>query len=137
MEMAHSVEGRVPFLDHEVGELLWRTPVNMKIRGTTEKYILREAARDVLTDTVYKRQKHPFLSPPDTDGRRSRMSELIRDTLLSDAARSVPFFQADEVRAFADELDEMSAYERSSIDTDVMLIVSTILLHQRFNVASA
>ena len=109
MEMAHSVEGRVPFLDHEVGEFLWRTPVNMKIRGTTEKYILREATRDVLTDTVYKRQKHPFLSPPETAGRRSRMSELIRDTLRSDAARSVPFFQADEVRSFADELDETSA----------------------------
>jgi asparagine synthase (glutamine-hydrolysing) len=136
MEMAHSIEGRVPFLDHEVGEFLWRTPVNMKIRGTTEKYILREATRDVLTDTVYQRQKHPFLSPPETAG-RSRMSELIRDTLRSDAARSVPFFQGDEVRSLADELDEMSAYERGSVDTDVMLMVSTILLHERFGVASA
>jgi asparagine synthase (glutamine-hydrolysing) len=136
MEMAHSIEGRVPFLEHEVGEFLWRTPVNMKIRGTTEKYILREATRDVLTDTVYQRQKHPFLSPPDTAG-RSRMSELIRDTLRSDAARSVPFFQGDEVRSLADELDEMPAYERGSIDTDVMMMVSTILLHERFHVASA
>ena len=109
--MAHSVEGRVPFMDHDVGEFL-RRPVNMKIRGTTEKYILREATHDVLTETVYERQKHPFLSPPATAGRRSRMSELIRDTLRSDAARSVPFFQADEVGSFADELDEMSAYQR-------------------------
>jgi len=65
------------------------------------------------------------------------MSELIRDTLRSDAARSVPFFQGDEVRSLADELDEMSAYERGSVDTDVMLMVSTILLHERFGVASA
>ena len=85
MEMAHSIEGRVPFLDHEVAEFLFRTPVNMKIRGLTEKYILREAARDVLTDTVYRRQKHPFLSPPDAAGAPSRMKELIQDTLRSEA----------------------------------------------------
>ena len=33
MEMAHSIEGRVPFLDHEVAEFLFKTPVNLKIRG--------------------------------------------------------------------------------------------------------
>ena len=137
MEMSHSIEGRVPFMDHHVAEYLQRVPVSLKIRGMTEKYILREAVKDVITKTVYERQKHPFLSPPATAGRRSRMSELIRDTLRSDAARSVPFFQADEVRSFADELDETSAYERGSIDTDVMLMVSTILLHERFRVASA
>ena len=64
--MAHSVEGRVPFLAHEVVELISRMPVHLKIRGMTEKYVLREAARPVLTDTVYRRQKHPFLSPPAT-----------------------------------------------------------------------
>ena len=45
MEMAHSVEGRVPFLDHEVVELLRSMPVGQKIRGMTEKFVLREAAR--------------------------------------------------------------------------------------------
>ena len=51
--MAHSVEGRVPFLDHEVVELICAMPVTQKIRGMTEKFVLREAARPVLTDTVY------------------------------------------------------------------------------------
>jgi len=66
MEMAHSIEGRVPFLDHHVVEVLRSQPVSQKIRGMTEKYVLREAVRDVITDTVYHRQKHPFLSPPAT-----------------------------------------------------------------------
>ena len=72
MEMAHSVEGRLPFLDHHVVEEAARMPVSMKIHGMTEKYVLREAARPVLTDAVYTRQKHPFMSPPATiqpDGR--------------------------------------------------------------------
>jgi asparagine synthetase B (glutamine-hydrolysing) len=47
MEMAHSVEGRGPFMDHEVAEYLHQLPVSLKIRGMTEKYILREAAADV------------------------------------------------------------------------------------------
>ena len=64
MEMAHSIEGRVPFLDHHVVEVIRSQPVSQKIRGMTEKYVLREAARDVITDTVYRRQKHPFLAPP-------------------------------------------------------------------------
>ena len=45
MEMAHSVEGRLPFLDHYVFEEAARMPISMKIRGMTEKYVLREAAR--------------------------------------------------------------------------------------------
>src|ERR1035438_2584231 len=52
MEMAHSIEGRVPFLDHKLVELIASLPVNQKIRGMTEKYVLREAVRDRITDTV-------------------------------------------------------------------------------------
>ena len=36
MEMAHSIEGRVPFLDHKLVELIRSQPVNQKIRGMTE-----------------------------------------------------------------------------------------------------
>ena len=137
MEMAHSIEGRVPFLDHHVGEFLGRVPVHMKIRGLTEKYVLREAARDVLTDTVYRRQKHPFLSPPESSGRPSRMSELIRDTLTGNAVDSVPFLDGKAVRELVDGLERRPPAERAVLDTDVMLLLSTVLLHERFNVASA
>ena len=49
MEMAHSIEGRVPFLDHHVVEVIASQPVNQKIRGMTEKFVLREAVQDVIT----------------------------------------------------------------------------------------
>jgi asparagine synthetase B (glutamine-hydrolysing) len=42
MEMAHSIEGRVPFLDHKLVEVIRSQPVNQKIRGMTKKYVLRE-----------------------------------------------------------------------------------------------
>jgi asparagine synthase (glutamine-hydrolysing) len=77
MEMGHSVAGRVPFMDHHVAEYLQNVPVNLKIRSMTEKYILREAVKDVITDTVYKRQKHPFLSPPSTHHRDAPLHQLM------------------------------------------------------------
>ena len=132
MEMAHSIEGRVPFLDHKVGEYLMQTPVSLKIRGLTEKYILREATRDVITDTVYRRQKHPFLSPPDASGVPSRMATLIQDTLRSKAVDSVPFLNGVAIRNLADRLPGMSSAERGRIDTDLMVLVSQIVLHERF-----
>ena len=64
MEMAHSVEGRVPFLDHHVVEVIRSQPVSQKIRGVTEKFVLREAVRDVITDTVYRgRSTHSSARP--------------------------------------------------------------------------
>ena len=55
----------------------------MKINGMTEKYVLREAARPVLTDTVYARQKHPFMSPPATIQQDGRLYTILQDTLRS------------------------------------------------------
>ena len=51
------------------------------IRGLTEKCVLREAVRDVITDTVYRRQKHPFLSPPATLNPDQRFSNYVHDML--------------------------------------------------------
>ena len=135
--MAHSVEGRVPLLDHHVGEFLFNTPADLKIRGITEKYVLREATRDVLTDTAYRRQKYPFLSPPNPSGARNKMSTLIQDTLRSKPTESVPFFNAKAIRNLADELNGMTPAERGAIDSDLMMVMSTIFMHERFGVSSA
>ena len=70
MEMAHSIEGRLPFLDHHVVELVRDLPVEQKIRGTVEKYVLREAARPVLTATVYAPAKAPVHDAPGRPGHR-------------------------------------------------------------------
>ncbi len=137
MEMAHSIEGRVPFLDHKVAEFLFKTPVNLKIRGVTEKFILREATRDVLTDTVYRRQKHPFLSPPDASGVPSKMATLIQDTLRSKVVDSVPFLNGTAIRGLADRLGTMTAADRGRIDSDLMTLISQIFLHERFVQGSA
>ena len=132
MEMAHSIEGRVPFLDHQVVECLCRVPVSLKIRGLTEKYLLRQAAKPVITDTVYRRQKHPFLSPPVTTVPTERFHQMLQDTLRGDALASIPFYNQKKVVALLDELPAMSNADRVGWDPVLMSILSACVLQQRF-----
>ncbi len=120
MEMAHSIEGRVPFLDHQVVEVIRSQPVTQKIRGMTEKYVLREAVRDVITDTVYRRQKHPFLSPPATLNPNEKLSALVQDTLRGPTLRTIPFFDQQKVIGLLDSLDTMDEGSRVANDQILM-----------------
>jgi asparagine synthase (glutamine-hydrolysing) len=63
-ELGHSIEGRIPFLDHHLFEAARRIPDRFKIRGGVEKYVLREAFKDRLTEAIYSRQKWPYSAPP-------------------------------------------------------------------------
>lgn len=63
MAMAHSVEGRFPFLDHRVVEAAAKIPPRLKLKGLTEKHVLREAARDVLPTRMADRPKQPYRAP--------------------------------------------------------------------------
>jgi asparagine synthase (glutamine-hydrolysing) len=132
MEMAHSIEGRVPLLDHHVVELVRDLPVSQKIRGTTEKYILREAARPVLTATVYTRQKHPFLSPPAANAPEERLNQLLQDTLRGSVLASMPFYDQTKVIALLDALLGMDPGVRTAYDMPLMIILSACMLHERF-----
>ena len=55
--MAYGVEARVPFLDHELVELVARIPPGLKAQGPVEKSILREALRGVLPEEIRRRRK--------------------------------------------------------------------------------
>ncbi|MGB6192969.1 MAG: asparagine synthase (glutamine-hydrolyzing) [Terracidiphilus sp.] len=136
MEMAHSIEGRVPFLDHHVVEFICSNPVNQKIRGMTEKYILREAVRDVITDTVYRRQKHPFLSPPATLNPEDNFDIFVQDTLRGPIMASIPYFNQKEIVSLLDRLPSMDAGARTANDQILMLLVSMCVLHDRFHLAA-
>ena len=136
MEMAHSIEGRVPFLDHHVVEFLGRVPVSLKIRGLTEKYLLRQAAQPVITDTVYRRQKHPFLSPPATITPTERFHEMVQDTLRGAALASIPFFDRVKVITLLDALPGMAEADALKWDAHLTYLLSACTLHERFRLSA-
>jgi asparagine synthase (glutamine-hydrolysing) len=132
MEMGHSIEGRVPFLDHHVVECICRMPVNQKIRGMTEKYVLREAVKDAITDTVYRRQKHPFLSPPATLHPDQTFNIYVQDLLRGKVMSSIPYFDQREIVKMLDRIHTMDAGERTAYDGVLMPLVSMCVIHEGF-----
>jgi asparagine synthase (glutamine-hydrolysing) len=65
MTMASSVEGRVPFCDHQVAEFAASLPPRYKLNRTTDKYIMRESMRGILPDSIIKKKKQRFFVPTD------------------------------------------------------------------------
>ena len=60
--MAHSLEVRVPFLDHPLVEKVASIPTNLKLHGSTTKYVLREAARGIVPDRIIDKPKIGFFN---------------------------------------------------------------------------
>jgi asparagine synthase (glutamine-hydrolysing) len=133
LEMAHAVEVRLPFLDHHVFELVRHIPISLLMRGIREKYVLREAARPVLTDTVYARPKQPFTAPPATLTTNNQLYALMQDSLRSSDMASVPFFDRAAAVALLDELPVMSERRRIALDPILMMLLCTYLLQTQYN----
>jgi asparagine synthase (glutamine-hydrolysing) len=97
--MASSVEGRVPYLDHRVVEFGARLPPWLKLRGLTEKYILKKAVAPWLPSELVERTKQPYRAPDSlsffTDGELPDYAqELLSERRLSEAG----YFDAEAVR---------------------------------------
>ena len=131
MEMAHSIEGRVPFLDHRVAEVAANIPVDMKVKGIREKHVLREAAKDVLIEEVYDRQKHPFTTPP-TREKNDPMLAFYRDTFASRAASDQPLYDMKKVNAALDKLLESPEDQRIAVEGGFQRIASVIVMQEKF-----
>lgn len=134
MEMAHSIEGRVPFLDHRVAEVAARVPVSMKVKGIREKHVLREATKDVLIPEVYDRQKHPFTTPP-TRNPDDPMLAFYRDTFASQAAKDQPIFDMKKVGAALDGLLEVPDDQRIAVEGGLQRVASVVAMQELFSMA--
>ena len=86
MSMAHSLEVRPPFLDHRIVEFAARLPENLKIRGGSLKFVLRELMKDRLPRTVTRRGKEGF-DIPTHHWFRTILRPLLLDTLNQDSVR--------------------------------------------------
>ncbi len=80
--MVHSLEVRVPFLDHQLVEFAARIPQKFKIHGGISKYILKRAMADILPMNVLKKQKQGFAVPL-ARWFRAELRDFTHDTLTS------------------------------------------------------
>jgi asparagine synthase (glutamine-hydrolysing) len=88
MSMACSIESRVPFLDHQFVEFAMSIPDGLKIRGGTQKYVLKKAVEGLLPNEIIHRKKMGFPTPLSQWLRHPRADTLLaalsaRDGLLA------------------------------------------------------
>lgn len=132
-EMASSIEGRLPFLDHRLFEYAAKLPMQMKIKAyTNEKFILKEAARPYITENVYTRQKHPFQSPPLTRFFNKDDIMLLREELTSVPFKKLGIFDFSKVARLVDSIPEMSIIEQTIYEPVVMLMLTISHINNRF-----
>jgi len=63
MLMAHSVEGRFPFLDADLVELANSLRPSFKLHGLDEKHVLKRAAKGLVPEEILRRSKQPYRAP--------------------------------------------------------------------------
>jgi asparagine synthase (glutamine-hydrolysing) len=102
--MAHGLEGRSPFLDHELMECAAGFPLHMKLRGRTKKHLLRRLAETRLPSALLALPKMGFGVPIDHWFRGS-LGAFARDTLLSGRAQSRDLFNSRTVERLFTEHD--------------------------------
>jgi len=134
MEMAHSIEGRLPFLDHRFFEVVRSLPTQFKITGLeaggrpmVEKAVLRLAVGPLLTEALRTRQKHPFLAPPLLT---TSAAGSVREHV---SGASLPrFFDQRKVSALFDRLPSMTEDERIAVEPALMMLFSASILHTTY-----
>jgi asparagine synthase (glutamine-hydrolysing) len=136
LEMAHAVETRMPLLDHHLFEYVRTLPIEYLIRGATEKYVLRCAARDAVTEEVYRRPKHPFLAPSALRTGAEVLQTFIQDTLRSSTFCSMPIFDAAAVHAVLDRLASIPDAQRHNVDTALLMMASACVLQDRYRLSA-
>jgi asparagine synthase (glutamine-hydrolysing) len=102
--MAWGLEARVPFLDHELVELAAACPPELKL-AEDGKGVLKRVGRRLLPAQIVDRPKGYFPVPA-VSHLEGGVLDLVREALLSDAARERDLFRPDTVRRLLDEPNE-------------------------------
>ncbi len=102
VSMAHSLEVRVPFLDHEVVEFFWRVPSQLKLKRLTTKYLVKKAAERLLPKSVIYRRKQGF-SVPLTVWFRGALKDYLEETLGPASLSHIGFFNSQYIQTLLDE----------------------------------
>jgi asparagine synthase (glutamine-hydrolysing) len=130
MSMAHSVEARYPFLDHNVVQLFNRMPDELKLQGMNEKHILKETFKDVLPQAIIKRNKQPYRAPEAV----SLLQGTIKDRFLNeDINKKHRFFDWDTVKRLENKLSASEGNFSFNENFAYVIIAATMIFLELFD----
>ncbi|MPY87968.1 MAG: asparagine synthase (glutamine-hydrolyzing) [Luteitalea sp.] len=134
MLMAHSVEGRFPFLDRHVAALADSLPPSYKLRVLDEKHVLKRVARDLVPAEILARPKQPYRAPDALSFVGPELPEWIDDVASDRALADAGVFNASAARQLLAKCRARGTTGQFS-NADNMAVVgmlSTQVLHDRF-----
>jgi asparagine synthase (glutamine-hydrolysing) len=130
--MAHSVEGRVPYLDHRVIEFANSLSPRYKLRGLREKVLLRRALSPILPESIRNRAKQPYRAP---DSRSffqgDRPLPYVQELLSESNLRRSGYFHPQAVDRLLDKCRTGRALGAGD-NMAFVAVLSTLLLHEHF-----
>ncbi len=129
MLMAHSIEGRFPFLDANVIALADSLPDSYKLRVLDEKHVLKRAAADATPAEILARKKQPYRAP---DAAALIGATYLDDLLCTPALREAGVFEPQPVLQLVRKCRARSDGNFSNADNMALTgILTTQLLHQQ------
>jgi asparagine synthase (glutamine-hydrolysing) len=97
MSMAHAVEVRPPFLDHRIIEFAATLPSSFKMRGSKQKFLLKQLMKSKLPASVIQRSKLGF-DIPTHEWFRGPLRSMLMETLAAAEAEHAGTFRFDAIR---------------------------------------
>ena len=126
MSMAHSIETRVPLLDHKLVEFAATIPPKLNIHGGVTKYILKRAMKGVLPEQIIHRPKQGFAIPLGY-WFRGKLGSYVRDLLLGEKGRGRGIFHAPYIESL------VARHERGqNLDLQLWTLISFELWARSF-----
>ncbi len=134
MLMAHSVEGRFPFLDINVVEFANSLPAKYKLKVLDEKHILKKCAEGTVPKSILSRKKQPYRAPDALAFIGESSAPAWLDALMgSDSVKQAGVFDEQAVSQLWKKCKSFSGQQFSNADNMALIgIISTQLLYERF-----
>ena len=120
--MAHSLEVRVPFLDHRVVEYCAGIPAELKVRRLTTKYLLKRASRGILPDRIIDKRKIGFFAASVDGWFRDQADGAIAEYFLAPQPRYAELLDPQVVR------DLVRRHAETPNRTDARLLLAILML---------
>lgn len=129
VDMANAMESRPAFLDHHVAEAARDIPPHLRIKGDVEKWVLREAMRNILPEVLYKREKFAFMAPPGhtEEKKRKALQQLLDRFMNEDSIREAGLFDVKRLKQFI--TDYHSDTDATSLVRKDALVNHLLVLH--------
>jgi len=120
--MAHSLEVRVPFLDHRFVEFSATIPAGLKVKGRTQKYLLKRAARGLVPDRIVDKPKRGFFRRSSSGWLQAQMPGAVSDYLLGPSPHCADFLDRGELERLIGDYRAGRDQERVHVLIAVLLL---------------